>query len=80
MKFEHEFELLLRHLGQRIKEYREKSELTQENMSEGIHPIEYKYYQRIESGKRNLTLRTLFKISKKLNIPLKDLLDIEGKK
>jgi len=80
MKFDHEFELLLQRLGQRIKEYREKSELTQEQMSEGSHPLEYKFYQKVEGGKRNITLRTLFKISKKLGIPLRDLLDIESKK
>lgn len=80
MKFENEFELYLKRLGKRIQGYRERAKLTQEHMSEGNYPIDYKYYQRIESGKRNLTLRTLFKISKKLNVPMKDLLNVKLKK
>ena len=80
MKFENEFEILLRALGHKIKEYREKINLTQEDMADGNYTVDYKYYQRIESGKRNITIKTLFKLSKKLNVPLKDLLDIESKK
>jgi len=80
MKHEKEFDILLQAIGKRIKQNRQKAELTQEDMESGKFSIEYKYFQKIEQGKINITIRTLFKISKKLNVPLKDLLNVKLKK
>ncbi|MBP7735457.1 MAG: helix-turn-helix transcriptional regulator [Spirochaetes bacterium] len=70
MKTDKEFQIFLKSLGEQIKKHRENAGLTQENMAD---IIEYKYFQRIENGKRNITLKTLLKISQKLNIHPKDL-------
>jgi len=51
-----------------IKVKREEAKLTQEQMSEGNDGIEYKYYQKIEAGKVNITMETVFKICRRLNI------------
>jgi transcriptional regulator with XRE-family HTH domain len=61
-------------LGRRIRELRKQKGLTQEDMEE--FGIPYKYYQRIESpGSRpaNLTLKTLLKIARALDVELSDL-------
>ncbi len=48
-------------------------------MAEGKYAIEYKYLQRIEYGQKNITLKTIFKICKKLNIHPKELFDFKIK-
>jgi len=56
-------------LGRRIKQLRQARGLRQEDMED--HGIPYKYYQRIESpGSRpaNITMRTLLKIAKALQV------------
>jgi transcriptional regulator with XRE-family HTH domain len=72
-----EFELFLKKLSKNIRKKREDLNITQEKMDSGKYAIDYKYYQRIESGNRNITLNTLFKICKKLNINPRDLFDFE---
>ena len=39
--------------------------------------FEYKYYQRIEYGQKNLSLKTLNKLSKAFRIPVSKLLELE---
>jgi transcriptional regulator with XRE-family HTH domain len=58
-------------IGNRLKEIRKGKGLRQEDM-DGLG-LSYKYYQRIEAGKVNLTLNTLEKIAKALNIDATDL-------
>ncbi len=70
-----DFDQFSKQLGKRITKLREKANLTQEEMAGGKHAIEYKYYQKIEYGQKNITMKTLFKICKKLNIQPKDLFD-----
>ncbi len=53
-------------IGNRIREIRKKKGLRQEDM-EGFG-INYKYYQRIETGKANVTLNTIEKIAIALKI------------
>ncbi len=50
--------------------------LTQEMLAE-MNNVDYKYYQRIEAGAVNITVKTLYKISKSLDIDPKTLLDSE---
>ena len=39
--------------------------------------LDYKYYQRIEYGEKNLSLRTLYKIAKAFGMSISELLNIE---
>jgi len=57
-------------LGNRIKEIRKEKGLRQEDM-EGLG-ISYKYYQKIESGKVNVTLNTIEKIADALSVDASD--------
>ncbi len=70
MKVEKEFHDFLLIVGQNIKKYRERANITQEEMAD---LVDYKYYQRIEYGQKNITLKTVLKIAKKLNVQPKDL-------
>ena len=56
----------LKNIGKNIKNKRLKAGLTQEDMSEHID-IDYKYYQKIESGKANITVKTLLRICEQLD-------------
>jgi len=63
---------LAKFLGKRLREIRMARGLRQEDMQErGISP---KYYQRIEAGNVNLTLRSLEKIALALGVSVLDLL------
>lgn len=61
-------------LGQKIKELRNKLDLTQENLAEAVD-VDRSYMGFVERGERNSTLMTLMKIAKALKVPLKDLLN-----
>ena len=62
-------------LGAKIKEERKKANCTQERLA-AKSKIDYKYIQKIE-GKTppNITIETIEKIAKALNIPPSSLLD-----
>lgn len=77
MKAEKEIQEFLELVGQSIKMHRESANLTQEDMSD---IADYKYYQKIEYGQKNITLKTIYKICKKLNIQPKDLFNFKIKK
>lgn len=62
-----------KHLGSRIREERQKLNLTQEKLAEGIG-ISDSYIGQIERGERSLTLDTLVRISKRLGVTLDFLL------
>jgi transcriptional regulator with XRE-family HTH domain len=64
---------LLKLVGKRIRQLRIERGLTQEQMTR--FGLDYKYYQRIEYGDRNLSLRTLHKIAKAFDIPITELLN-----
>lgn len=76
MNDEKEFQLFLSRFGEQIRHLREEAKLTQEEMSE---LIDYKYFQKIEYGQKNITLKTIYKICKKLNISPKDLFNFKLK-
>ena len=77
-EIENEYQLYLKQFGKNLKRERKKAGLSQEILAE-INGIDYKYYQRIESGKVNITVKTLFKISQSLNIDMICLLNFENK-
>ncbi|TQE74535.1 helix-turn-helix domain-containing protein [Leptospira noguchii] len=71
-----EYEEFIRKVGQKIKEIRVSKGITQEQMDEGDYAISYRTVQDIENGQSHPSVRSIFKISKRLKVKPKDLLDI----
>ena len=69
-------EELIKRIGLNIRETREKKGLSIQELSDMLN-IEYNNLIRIEKGRTNFTIGTLFNISKVLNVDLSDLIDIE---
>ena len=67
------FEKFLAVVGKRIKEIRESKGLTQAEMSQEPFPFERRYWQRIEAGEVNITLKTLYLIAEKLDVAINDI-------
>ena len=63
-------------IGDKIKELRELKNLSQQD-SAALCNFEKSNMSRIEAGRTNLTIKTLFKISNALKVPLKDLVSID---
>ncbi len=65
----------LRDFGKRIADVRRKKGITQEKLAfaVGVSPT---YIGFIENGKRNPTIMNIYKISKVLNISLKELFSV----
>lgn len=61
-------------IGNRIKELRLKSGLSQEKLA-NISEIDRTYITKVENGKKNVTIQCLSKICNGLNITLKDFFD-----
>jgi transcriptional regulator with XRE-family HTH domain len=68
-------ERLMKLVGKRIRELRLSHGFKQEDMCR--FGFEYKYYQRIEYGQKNLSLKTLNKLSKAFGIPASELFRFE---
>lgn len=65
-------DLLLRKIGQKIREHREKAGLTQEDLEN--YGVSWKHYQRIEAGTSNTTIKVLYKLAKAFKCHPKDFL------
>jgi len=63
-------------IGLRIRELRIYQNLSIQELSDRLD-IEYNNLIRIEKGRTNPTLGTLYKISRVLNVKLKDIVDVE---
>jgi len=63
-------------IGNRIKELREEKQLSLQDLCD-MCDFEKPNLVRMEKGRTNPTLWTLFRISEALNISLKDITDIE---
>jgi len=61
-------------VGKQIKYIRKKNNLTQANLAH-LSGMEESALKRIEAGRTNPTIKTLFKISKTLKIEFKDLFE-----
>jgi transcriptional regulator with XRE-family HTH domain len=71
-------ESLSRFLARRLREIRAAKGLSQREMKElGIN---HKYYQRIEAGNVNLTLRSLEKLAAALGVGVLEILHVSGEK
>lgn len=68
-------ERLMKMVGKRVRELRLARRLRQEEMCQ--FGFEYKYYQRIEYGQKNLSLKTLNKLAKAFRVPLAKLLEFD---
>jgi len=68
-------EELLLTIGSRIKELREDKNISLQDLCD-LCDFEKPNLVRIEKGRTNPTLWTLFKISSALNVELKDIVDI----
>jgi len=68
-------ERLMRLVGKRVRELRLAKGLRQEDMCQ--FGFEYKYYQRIEYGQKNLSLKTLNKLAKAFGIRIAELFALD---
>ena len=68
-------ERLMRLVGKRVRQLRLDRGLKQEEMCQ--FGFEYKYYQRIEYGQKNLTLKTLNKLAKAFGVKVEELFRFE---
>ena len=68
-------ERLLRMVGRRVRDLRQNAGLTQEDMMS--YGFERRYYQRIESGTVNLSLKSLNKLAKAFRISFSELMQVE---
>ncbi len=66
---------LMELLGKRVRQLRIERGLKQEEMCR--FGFDYKYYQRIEYGEKNLTLKSLNKLAKAFGIPISELFRFE---
>jgi transcriptional regulator with XRE-family HTH domain len=67
---------LLTDIGNRIRLKREEKNLSQQDLA-ALCNFEKANMSRLEAGRTNPTISTLFKISQALGIKLTDLLDVE---
>ncbi|MBP3821549.1 helix-turn-helix transcriptional regulator [bacterium] len=67
---------ILSNLGNKLKILRKQKGLTQEQLAEkvNVHPT---YIGKIESGKNNISVLLLFKISRALDVKLLDIFDFD---
>ena len=63
-------------IGSRIKQLRESKGVTQQDLA-AMCNFEKGNMSRLEAGRTNPTITTLYKISQALNVKIIDLLDIE---
>ena len=64
-------------LGERLRELRARHELTQEQAS-ALCGMEYKYYQMVEWGRKNLRLDTIARIASAYQLGVWDLVQSDG--
>jgi len=67
---------LFKRIGLKIREVRESQNLSLQEFADKLD-IEYNNLIRIEKGRTNATIGTLYKICQTLNIKLKDMVDVE---
>ena len=65
-------------LGNRIRKLREERKISQQNLAEMCN-VEKTNMARIEAGRTNPTLLTMYKISSALKVSLAELVDFDSK-
>lgn len=71
--------MISKQLGERIKELRKETGLSQEKFALKID-MDRTYFATVESGKRNISLQNIEKIAKGLNITISELFEGIGEK
>jgi transcriptional regulator with XRE-family HTH domain len=64
-------------IGNRIRDLRESKGISQQNLA-AICNFEKANLSRIEAGRTNPTISTLYKISQALEISIAEIVDVEG--
>lgn len=59
-------------LGKRIRKFRKRSGLTQEKLAEKVN-VSVTHIGLVETGKRRVSLKTLYKIANALGVKIKDI-------
>lgn len=73
-----EKDLVLRKIGAKIKEVRLSKGLSQVELVARMEiSTDPNNISRLEAGRSNLTMFTLYRISKALEVPMKDLIDVD---
>lgn len=73
------FEDFQRRVGERVKKARWITGMTQEDAAAKAG-LTYRYYQELERGRVNPTLRTLFSLARAFGRSVSELVEVEGKK
>ena len=68
---------LLTLVGKRVRELREQKGMTQEEAAR-LSGFDYKYFQRIEYGERNLSLTSLAKLAKAFKVTIAEIVSIDS--
>lgn len=68
------WDTLAKRIGKNMKRLRKEKGLTQEQAAVAAKDISWRYWQYLESGQRNFSLKTLTRIAKALGIDPSDLL------
>lgn len=63
-------------IGDKIKEARKQNGISQQDLAAQCN-FEKTNMSRIEAGRTNITIKTLYKISLALKVKIKDLVDVE---
>ena len=71
---EHSIHILI---GKKIKSIRENQGRTQQDIAD-LCEFEKSTISRIEAGRTNLTIKSLFKLSRALSVKMVDLIDVEN--
>ncbi|OVE81993.1 hypothetical protein BVY03_01720 [bacterium K02(2017)] len=62
------WQTLAKRIANNIRKIRKGKGLTQEEAAVRANDISWRYWQYIESGKRNFSLKTLVRVAKALNV------------
>lgn len=68
------WQTLAKKIGANIKRLRKEQGLTQEQAAVAAKDMSWRYWQYLESGQRNFSLKTLTRIAKALGVDPRDLL------
>jgi transcriptional regulator with XRE-family HTH domain len=68
------WQTLAKRIGANMKKLRKEKGLTQEQAAIAAKDISWRYWQYLESGERNFSLKTLTRVAKALDVDPKDLL------
>jgi len=72
-------DVILESLGYHLRMIRQEKQLRQKTIAK-LCDMDSGSYSNIENGKRNITILTLFKISKVLNVSMSELMSFKLKK